>query len=184
MTSPKKSASGNVAANVFNQLKTAAKNTGKKAGSQLKPSQFLKTAGQQIKGSRPQNEPIKANQLKRSKQKGPNGEVPVNQLTDKQFSRIKKQKRSQAMRRYKQIQQELQKYRQKKQQQIPKQVSGKPSFDKENSGKSKKQKGLGPLKEPTSRRKRGILGGRSGRGKLSRKQQQNIGTGELGRGAK
>ena len=172
-----------VVSDVFGQLLETGQKTAKTAGQQLSPGQFVRTAGQQIKPgvqNKQRTEPlVKPNQA-RSVNPGPAGEVNVNDLSDQQFERIKKQKQIQAMRRYQEIQSELQRYRQLKNQQIPKNISGQPGFDEEKLGQPQTPQGLGPLSEPTPARKKGIFGAFGGKNKRkpSSQQQQNMGTGE------
>lgn len=164
---------------VFNQLKTTAKTAGK----QINPAQFVKTAGQQIRGqsanlpTRPNIEPP----VKRNGQSGGGAqEVDVTQMSDQQFEQIKKQKQLQAMRQYKQIHEELLKYRAKIQQEIPKNIASQPGFDPDNPAGAKKPEGPGPLQEPALARKKGIFGafGNKNKKKPGSQQQQNMGTGE------
>lgn len=172
---------GGIASDVFGQLLETGKKTAKTAKKQLSGKKFAQTAGQQIKGSPPPSptreagKPLPASQASRSKDG-----MPVTQMSDAQFEQIKRQRQLQAMRRYREIQQELQKYRRKKQQEIPRQVSGKAGFDEEAalSGQApnkKDQKAKRPLPQTSSKKKRGSAF-------LPRSKRKNMGTGELSRG--
>lgn len=167
-----------IGGNVFGQLMQTAKQTGKTAKSQLSPAKFLQAAGQQFGTGRGVGEAkpgAARSNLEAQKIQG----TPVTDLTDQQFDQIKRQRDLEAMRRYREIQQAIQLYRQQKQQDIPKQISGQPGFDPEKIGQPQVAEESAPLIQPEAKKRRGIFGGF--RGRLSRNQRQNLGTKELGK---
>lgn len=171
-----------IAQDVFGQLLETGKKTTKTAKSQLSAGKFLQTATSQAKGVPESGNGQQKTAVRRGQKiKG----VPVTQLTEAQFEEIKRQRDIQSTQQYQEIQRALDVLQKKQAQETPKSVSGKPGFDQEAltqqaaaGGKPQKPEGLGPLVEPTSRARRGLF---MGRGKMSRKQKQTLGTKELGK---
>lgn len=170
---------GGITGDVFGQLMKTVKQTGKTAKSQLAPAKFLQAVTQQFGGGLgvgekkaipPVQSPIGEQEIQG---------MPVTDLTNQQFDQIKRQRDLQSMRRYREIQQAIVQYRQQKQQEAPKQVSGQAGFEPERAGQPPAPVESASLTQPTAKKKRGFFGGLGRR--VSQQQKQNLGTREVGK---